>query len=68
MWNEILYNKRTSICGVIVAGAVFFRIFFPQKEALINQLVEALIGLVGAAGLLLAKDGGKSGTASSPNP
>jgi hypothetical protein len=68
MWNEILYNKRTSICGVIVAGAVFFRIFFPQKEPLINQIVEALIGLVGAAGLLLAKDGGKSGVAARPNP
>ena len=68
MWNDIIRNKRTTICGVIVAVAVFFRIFFPQKEALINQLVEALIGLVGAAGLFLAKDGDKSGTAAAPNP
>ena len=68
MWNDFVYSKRTSICGVIVAIAVFFRIFFPQKETLINQLVEALIGLVGAAGLLFAKDGNKSGTADKPVP
>ena len=68
MWNDILRNKRTSICGVIAAIAIFFRIFYQAKSELINQVTEAVIGLVGALGLLFAKDGGVSGTSSNPVP
>ncbi len=61
--GDILRNKRTSICGLIIAGAVFFRIFFPAQEPLINKVVEAAIGFVGALALFFAKDGNQSGTA-----
>lgn len=64
--GDILLNKRTSICGLVVAVAVFFRIFWPSEDVLITKITEAVIGLVGALALFFAKDGNVSGTTSNP--
>ena len=64
--GDILKNKKTSICGLIVAIAIFFRIFFPTEDVLITKLTEATIGFVSALALFFAKDGDQTGTTSQP--
>ena len=68
MWQEILFNWKTTAGGVIFALGVLLKVIFPAKGEIIDRAADVLLALGPILAMLAAKDGGKSGTATSPNP
>jgi uncharacterized membrane protein HdeD (DUF308 family) len=68
MWDNIVRNWQTSGSGVLAAVGGIVAVFYPDKTQYINQIAAGLALLFGAIFALVAKDGGKSGTAANPNP
>jgi hypothetical protein len=68
MWNELIYNWKTTVAALITAVGVLLKVLFPGSGEIIDRAADVFVTLGPILGLLLAKDAGKSGTAASPNP
>jgi preprotein translocase subunit SecE len=68
MLANILRNWKTSVAAAITAVGVLLKVVWPTRGEIIDRAADVFITLGPILGLLFAKDGDLSGTATKPNP